>query len=251
MKFSSTATLLLFAASAWGQQSPVQTPHRSTDQVQNYSLEANSFVEVLLKIAAQFHLPLGVEWIKTADTLKPVQLSRNRATVADILDAVVSMQPGYEWRTEGGVIHVFQRDLVKDRRNPLNIMISSFDQAPETVGWANNNLDEMVSDVVRHPEVTGIAGSVIGYPGEPVFSFAAQNAPARSILNKIVTAGLASSVPGLQQVWIATFPESSVLSRTGYFETAPVWDPDAVPVQEQSFWILLSWGHPPPEKMVK
>jgi hypothetical protein len=75
--------------------------------------------------------------------------------------------------------------------------------------------------------------------------------PARSILNKIVTAELGSSVPGPQRVWIATFPASPVLSRTGYFETVPVWDPDAVPVQEQSFWVLLPWGHPPPEKMVK
>jgi hypothetical protein len=193
---------------------------------------------------------LGVEWIKTADTLKPV--SRNRATVADILDSVVSSHAGYEWRTEDGVVHVFQRDLVKDSRNPLNIKINSFDQKPQTVGWANNNLDQMVSHVVRHPNVRGMAGSVIvGYPGEPVFSFAAQNEPARSILNKIVTAGLASSVPGPQRVWIATFPESPVLSRTGYLEIVPVWNPDAVPVQEQSFWVLLPWGVPPPEKMVK
>jgi|SRR5579863_1031977 len=246
-----TATLLLFAASAWAQQAPVQTPHSATDEVQNYSLEANSFIEALLKISTQFYLPMGVEWIKTADTLKPVQFSRSRTTVAEIIDSVVARYTGYEWRTEDGVVHVFQRDLVKDSMNPLNITISSFDQALETVGWANNNLDQMVSDVVRHPEVTGIAGSVIGYPGEPVFSFAAQNEKARSILSRIVTAGLSSSVPGMQRVWIATFPAPSVLSRAGYFETVPVWDPDAVPVQEQSFWVLLSWGHPPPEEMVK
>jgi hypothetical protein len=251
MKLTATATLLLLGASTWAQQAPVKTPNPATAKIENYSLKANSFIEALLKISAQFHLPVGVEWIKTADTLKPVKFSRSRTTVADIIDSLVAMHAGYEWRTEDGVIHVFRRDLVKDSRNPLNITISSFDQAPETVGWANNNLDQMVSDVVRHPEVTGIAGSVIGYPGEPVFSFASQNVSARSILNKIVTAGLASSVPGLQRVWIATFPESSVLSRTGYFETVPVWDPDAVPAQEQSFWVLLSWGHPPPEKMVK
>jgi hypothetical protein len=48
----------------------------------------------------------------------------------------------------------------------------------------------MVSHVVRHPELHGISGSVLGYPGEPVFPFAAQNAPARNILNQVITSGL-------------------------------------------------------------
>ena len=76
MKLSSTATLLVIVASAWAQQSPVQTPDPATDEVQNFSLEANSFIDALLKISAQFQFPLGVEWVKTADTLRPVRFSR-------------------------------------------------------------------------------------------------------------------------------------------------------------------------------
>jgi hypothetical protein len=52
----------------------VQIPNPATVEVQNYALEADSFIEALLKISAQFHLPMGVEWVKTADTLKPIQL---------------------------------------------------------------------------------------------------------------------------------------------------------------------------------
>jgi len=52
---------------------------------------------------------------------------------------VVSLHAGYEWRMEDGVVHVFQGDLVKDRRNPLNITIDSFDEQPETVTLANND----------------------------------------------------------------------------------------------------------------
>jgi hypothetical protein len=79
--------------------------------------------------------------MKTANTLRPVQFSRSRTTVADLIESVVSMHAGYEWRIEDDVVRVFQRDLAKDGRNPLNITISSFDQEPETVGWANNNLE--------------------------------------------------------------------------------------------------------------
>ena len=64
-------------------------------------------------------------------------LFTDHTTVKDIIQAVVSTHAGYEWRTEDGVVHVFQRDLVNDDRNPLNIIIKSFDEFDEqgeTVG---------------------------------------------------------------------------------------------------------------------
>jgi len=145
------------------------------------------------------------------------------------------------------LFHVFQRDLVKDRRNPLNITIDSFDEQPETVTLANNDLFQMVSHVARTPELPGIAYNRFGSAGEPVFSFAARNVPARSILNKIVTAGLSAAMPSMKRVWVATFPENPVYSRTGFLEAVPLLDPKFV--SSQPFWILLSYGEPPLEKM--
>jgi hypothetical protein len=164
MKLSFSAILLLIVASASAQQS-------SSGEVQNYSLEANNFIDALLKISAQFQFPLGVEWVKTADTLKPVRFSRNRTTVKDIIQAVVSMYAGYDWRTEDGVVHVFQRDLVKDSRNPLNITVKTF-------GWnhkmifseANSLLAQLVGQVVDPlPIGRGLGGSFPSGVGEPTF----------------------------------------------------------------------------------
>src|SRR5664279_1700392 len=112
MKLSFPATLLLSVASVSAQQSSVQVPNSSADEVQGYSLEANSFIDALLKLSAQFQFPLGVEWVKSADMLKPVRFSQTHTTVKEIIQSVVSMHAGYDWRTEDGVIHVFQRDLV-------------------------------------------------------------------------------------------------------------------------------------------
>ena len=126
----SFAALLLIAVSASAQQS------FSADEVQIYSLEANSLIDALLKISAQFQFPLGVEWVKSADTLKPVRVTRSHTTVENVMQAVVSQYAGYEWRN--GVIHVFKRDLMADTRNPLNITIKSIGEESETVGWANN-----------------------------------------------------------------------------------------------------------------
>ena len=248
MKLSFPATLLLFAVSATAQQS-------SSSEVKNYSLEANSFVDALLKISARFQFPLGVEWVKTADTLRPVRSSRTNTTVKDIIQAVVSMHAGYEWRTEDGVVHVFQRDLVNDDRNPLNIVIKSFDEFDEqgeTVGWANTILFHKIRNVVRTPELSGLglAASVLGYPGQPVFHFAAQNVPARKVLNQIVTSGIRTIPVKMQRIWIATFPEKPVFSRT-FLEVIPMDDPKFVPNQDQPFWILYGWGDTPLENMVR
>lgn len=92
--------LFLFTVSLSG-----QTPDLLTEPIENYSLYANSFIDALLKISAQFQLPLGVEWVKTADTMKAVRLSRSNTTAADVIQAMVSMNAGYDWRMEDGVVH--------------------------------------------------------------------------------------------------------------------------------------------------
>ncbi len=243
----SFAALFLIAVSASAQLSS------SSDVVQNYSLDANNFIDALLKMSAQFQFSLGVEWVKSAATLKPVRVTLSHTTVADVIQAVVSNFAEYEWRNEDGIVHVFQRDLIRDTRNPLNITIKSFDEQAETVGWANNNLFQMVSHVVRHPELFGISGSVLGGPGEPTFRFTAENAPARNLLNQIVTCGTRTQppTPGMNRIWIATFPEKPLFGRTGFLEVVPMWNPKFVSDDTQPFWILRPWGDPPLENMVK
>ena len=243
------AALLVFVACASAQQGTALRPNLAAAEVQNYSIEARGFIEALLQISAQFTLPLGVEWIKKADTLKPVRFSQSSTTVANILDAVVALHPGYEWRAEEGVIHVFQRALAQDRRNPLNVRINSFSARPQSVAMAMNEVSQRVSHQVRHPELEGIAGEGPGGDREPVFSFAVQNVPAREILNQIITAGMALAFPPMRRIWIATFPDRATLTSTGYLETAPVWNRSAE--SEPPFWVLLTWAQSPPENMVR
>jgi hypothetical protein len=248
MKLSLPATLLLIAASATAQQS-------SPSEVQNYSLEANSFIDALLKVSAQFKFPLGVEWVKTADTLKPIRFSRSHTTVKDVIQAVVSMYAGYDWRTEDGVVHVFQGDLAKDSRNPLNITAKGFGWNHEmTFSEANTLLAQVVGQVAFPlPIGRGIGGSFPNGVGEPVFHFAAQNAPVRNILNQIITSGTRTlpPTPKMNRIWIATFPKTPAFSRTGFFEVVPMWNPNTVSAENQPFWILRSWGDPPLEYMVR
>jgi len=193
---------------------------------------------------------MGIEWIKSADTLKPFQLFRNHTSAADVIHAVVSAYAGYDWRIEDGVAHVFQRNLVNDGRNPLNITLKSFG-GTETVKLADASLFQEVWRVTRMPDSFGIPISILDNPHPPVFNFAVRNVPARHILNKIVTAGLSPPTPGMSRLWVMTMPETPTFSRTGFLEVVPMKIPAGAPPDYQPFWVLLPWGDPPSENMQK
>jgi hypothetical protein len=74
-----------------------QAPGPINKKVSGYSLQTDTFIDALLKIATRFELPLAVEWVKTVDTLQPVRLSQGETTAAAVLDAVVSSHQGYAW----------------------------------------------------------------------------------------------------------------------------------------------------------
>ena len=96
MKFSLPATFLFIVAAASAQRPSVEVPNRLTDTIEDYSLQGTSFIDALLKVSARFQLPIGVEWVKSPDTLKSVSFSWSRATVKDVIETVVSAQAGYE-----------------------------------------------------------------------------------------------------------------------------------------------------------
>jgi hypothetical protein len=240
MKLSFPVTLLLSVASASAQQSSVKRPNSPTVDLHDVSLEANTFIDALLKTSAQFKFPLAVEWVKSAETLRPVRFFRGRASAADVIQTVVADQPGYDWRTEDGVVHVFQRDLVKDSRNPLNITVKEF-------GWnhkmilseANSLLAQLVGQVVNpFPIGRGVGGSFPSGVGEPTFVLNIRDGSARSILNRIVTVSKVN-------IWVATFPSVAAPNPSGFLQ------PIGMQNNNGPFWMMLRWGDPPLENMTR
>jgi hypothetical protein len=237
VKGSIATALLLIAVSASGQQ-------LFSREVQDYSLEAPTFLEALLKASADFQFPLGVEWVKSAGTLKPVQLSRSSVTAEEVIQAVVSMHAGYEWRLEDGVVHVFNTALMGAARNPLNAKLQFFgftDCQPMIRRIAEVYLEMNVRGAVA-PKVGGGWGfSIAGSIDEPKIQFRCTDLSARYVLNRIVALSI-------QHAWIATFPEKAALTPTGFLEEVPIL---AGSDSDQPFWVLRRWGDPPPEKLVR
>ncbi len=230
------APFLVIALPAFGQQ-------LSSREIQDYSLEARTFLEALLKASADFQFPLGVEWLKTTDTLKPVRFDAGRATAQDVIQAVVSMHAGYEWLVEDGVVHVFNTTLKSDPRNPLNAKLAGFgfsECQPMIARMAAVYLELNVRAVVA-PKIGGGFGVSIGSgANEPKIQFPCSGVSARTVLDKIV-AGSA------EHVWFATFPDKEAPGPAGFLEEVPI----LIPGSDQPFWVLRRWGQPPPETLVR
>jgi hypothetical protein len=202
------------------------------------SLQASSFIDALIKIATRFEIPLAVEWVQSADTLRPVRLEPTETSAAAMLDAVLATHKGYSWQLENGILHVFERSLAGDSRNPLNVAVGTFPEVPVTVPYADNFLFETVREVARPTGLPGIADDVNRYSSELTFRIQAHNDSVREILNKIIVASK-------MKIWIATFPESQPLTRKGFLEVTPMFDSRYVKAYNQPFWIFLRWGDHP------
>lgn len=201
------------------------------------SLQANSLIDGLLKIAGRFQFPLAVEWVKSPDTLKPVHFSQNFTTANEAITAVLSTHTDYAWQVENGIIHVFPKMMLNDPRNPLNFIVSQVPDRSWTVRDVDNFLFQSIGAAVRSagPRVLAVSSPA---GSEPQFHLAASNALVREVLNQIITASK-------MKIWIATFPGNLQLTVKGYWETTPMYDPKGVKPEDQPFWIFLRWGDTP------
>jgi len=204
------------------------TPERIP--IPSYSLQASSFIDALIKVASQFEIPLAVEWIKSPDALKPIRLSRYNTTASEVLAAVVSAQGDYGWRIESGIVHVFQKTMVDDPRNPLNVRIDTLPDVRWTVNDADNFLFQSIGQVVRWtgPKELEVPSPVLD---EPHFHLAGEDDSVREILNKIITSSK-------MNIWIATFSNNLPLSVRGFWEVTPMYDPKYVKPDDQPFWFF-------------
>lgn len=229
MKTLSLALLVSIAAVQVSAQD--LTPERKP--VPSDSLQSSSFIDALFKVASQFELPLAVEWMKSPDTLKPIRLSRNYTNAGEALDAVVSAQSDYDWRLESGIVHVFQKTIVNDPRNPLNAR-TTLPDGNWTVIDANNFLLQSIG-----PLVDSIGPKVVPVPApfeeEPQFPLGAHDALVREVLNKVITASK-------KKIWVAIFPSDLPLTTKGFWDTTAMYDPRYIKPEDQPFWIFLRWG---------
>lgn len=220
------------------------SPQQSTPRLQaqldasvgEYSLMAGSLLQALHRVATDFKLPMGVEWMRDNDSLKPVRLSWTGTSVKNVIERVVAEYPAYRISTDRSIIHVFRDDIRSDPTNPLELRLGPLEINEELSTASGLQLRSRVARLLRPSLSGGEGGSIAGgIGGDRLVSFKANNPTLREALD-----GFAVSASGV--MWVVTYgpqksgniPARSTVTPGGR-SVGPEHDP---------LWTFLAWGPP-------
>jgi hypothetical protein len=113
--------------------------------VSYYSVEAQSTLAALIKVAGDFRLPMGIEWIKPAESGQHIVRSWQGTTAREILRELAAAKPGYEVTVSGAVVHVEPPELRSDLRNILNAPIGDFVGENQYIAFASESLEGLAA----------------------------------------------------------------------------------------------------------
>jgi len=233
-------SLLLFSpARVAAQTQATQLQAKLNARVTQYALSANGLADAILRIAKQFELPVGVEWLKDKEALRDLEFTWKDDTVGGIISSVLKKYPGYAFRVEGGVVHVFRQDLVNEHQNFLNLKVPDFFQVRQELGgFANVELRGVVQNIVSPrnlPPGGGEGGSYTsGNVPEKPFTITLRGASVREALEMLANASE-------HKMWVVTFSDSPGLTPTGFRRTETLWHPTPFPDRDQPMWDFLAW----------
>jgi len=205
-------------------------------QVSDYALTADSLLQALTRIAAEFRIPMGVVLQGSPEAGHGVKMSWHRVTVREGLDLLVKSYPGYELDTRGDVLHVYPTAIPADQHNFLTANISSLD-ANDDLMSDNEKLRETVSHILvpeAHAEF-----SKRFERGEQYRKFKAENATVRELLDRFLLA------TDEYKVWVVVYPTQASMTKTGFRRTLSPFDFRLPPDDEQPIWGIFLWGYDP------
>ncbi len=235
--------LLLTASEVPGQTESPELRAKLDLHVAQYSVSANSLIDVLSYTSERFQVPMGVEWIKQTETLRGLTRTWKDESLRNILRSIVGVYPGYAWRGQNDVVHVFPRGLADDSRNFLNLKVPGFfDVREEVGGLTNQRLLVTVQNIVSPRKLPPGAGEAGTYTGgsvsERAVTLTLRGLSVRETLNKLVEVSE-------HKVWVVTFSESRALTPTGFRRTETLWHPTPFPDSQQPMWDFLAWSEFP------
>jgi len=208
-------------------------------RISKYDLNAENFVDALMRVGSQFQIPMGIEWVDTPAARMRLARSWKDATVRQILWEIVHTQRDYEFAVENGVIHVHSPTLIPNRQNFLRLKIGRFDVRHQVVEMASRNLYERVKLIVSPPKPGQRGGGVISSlgvnPDDPEITVELANSSVEDALDALLVASN-------RKIWIVTFSRDPTLTPRGFRRTLGLWTNSRVPGNEEPVWDLFHWG---------
>jgi hypothetical protein len=185
--------------------------------VDAFDSESRSIPSRLIEVAQRFEIPMGIEWSDDpqAKELAPVHI--RDTTIGNLLRQILAQQPGYEFRVDDGVVHIFATRLVDDPRNFLNIRLREFSLKKANMAAARYYL---WGTIISHLHPRGGYGG--GWGGQSMYkdfdiekiTFSCWDLTVRQALSKIV------EVQG-NALWFVRIRPSQMMEREPFYVQIP------------------------------
>jgi hypothetical protein len=231
--------LFLIAVSQplWSWQANQSLQARLAVAPETYTLTTVDSLHALLKLAADYKLPMGIEWRRA--TGQPVQFSHtwHGATVLRMAQDIAGSIPESEVEVLQGVVHIILVDQHYDVGNPLGIKLPSFEVKNQLVDVAQRNLSQAVNALMFPPRGPhGWAGSIGTSTEDQPINIKMTGATAREILDQMCLAD------ARLKVWIVAYPATATRTPAGYLRTAFITREVPLEDFEQPHFTFLPWG---------
>jgi hypothetical protein len=237
------ALLLFVFQSSWALPSLVASsvPNDLNTQlgkhVTDYNLGSLDFVEALIRVSNDFKIPMGIAWVNTPAERAMQPLAWKKATVQEIIEAIVKKHFGYQVQVKNGVVHVSPSALIPDRENFLKLKIEAFKVHNTEIEVASWKLRSFLMVRKGNYQIS------IGSTGDSQVSLVLENSTVEDILDGLVAASN-------RKIWVVAFSDDTGLTPRGFRRTRSLWTDKPIPDAEQPVWQLMRWGDPMPPAVV-
>jgi len=203
-------------------------------KVDTFNSVTKSIPLQLIEVAQRFNIPMGIEWSDDSEDKGPSQVQMRDITVGSLLSQILAQQPGYEFRLDDGVVHVFATRLLDDQYNFLNIRLREFSLEKANMGAARFHLwGAIVSHLHPRGGYGGGWGGVSIYKDfdAPKITFNCKDLTVRQALSKIVEAqGNA--------LWVVRIRERQMMESEPFYVQIP--GPEAGEPSKSFAWQFIA-----------
>jgi hypothetical protein len=186
-------------------------------RVDTFNSVGKSIPLQLIEVAQRFNIPMGIEWSDDSDGKGTSQVQGRDITVGALLSQILAQQPGYEFRLDDRVVHVFATRLLDDQYNFLNIRLREFSLEKANMAAARFHLwGAIVSHLHPRGGYGGGWGGISMYKDfdAPKITFGCKDLTVRQALTKIVAAeGNA--------LWVVRISERQMMESEPFYVQIP------------------------------
>ena len=233
------STLLLLPAWGWQADKNQALEARLSSPAGSYPLEAGGFVPALLKVAADFQLPMGIQYVRNPAEPLALRRSWSGASVLNILQDIAGTREGYTVEVSNGVVHVAPSAWRGDPSDILNARVGTFEVKNNYVRYAAWRLAYAARAIMDPPPEAGSYGGsfATSTSGDRRISLTLQNPTVREVLDELC---LAADL----KIWLVTYAPSPTRTSAGFRRTTALIGgvrefPDE---QYPPVWTFWEWG---------